>query len=129
MVGEQLQKAAQRAGLPSDLTISLVERYSDGDEIAPGLVQGLRFDIRCGAPSYRIGAYPEEKGDITVEVTSEAARRLNQLISTDPAYAHAVKEYLKSGALRIDGDPAELGAWFGSVHDDIVRRTELNVLN
>ncbi|WP_417679338.1 hypothetical protein [Pseudodonghicola sp.] len=129
MVGERLQQAAQHADLPSEQTVSLVERYSDGEEIAPGLVQGLRFDILCGVPSFRIGAAPEEKADITVEVTSEAARRLNQLFSTDPAYALALEEYLKSGALRMCGDPAKLGAWFGAVHDDIVRRTDLNVLD
>lgn len=52
MVGAMMVEAASRAGLPADLPLSLVERYVDGVELSPGLRQGIRFDIRDGAPSF-----------------------------------------------------------------------------
>lgn len=123
MVGEQLLTAALAADLPPDLDVALVERYIDGAQIAGGLVQGLRFEIRRGVPSFRIGVAPDEEGDITIEVTVQAVRQLNQIMSDDPAYATALEGYQKSGALRIFGNPSLLGAWFGAVHDEIVHRT------
>lgn len=123
MVGEQLRAAALAADLPPHLDVSLVERYVDGAQMAGGLVQGIRFDIRKGIPSFRIGVAPDEEGDITIEVKVQAVRQLNQLMSDDPAYAAALEGHQKSGALRIFGTPSLLGAWFGAVHDEIVHRT------
>lgn len=48
MAGTLMCEAAARAGLPPDLSVSLVERYTDGAELPNGLVQGLRFDIVAG---------------------------------------------------------------------------------
>ena len=64
MVGEVLVTAARAADLPADLSVSLVEHYIDGSEIAPGLFQGLRFEITNGVPSFRTGVTPAEVGDI-----------------------------------------------------------------
>lgn len=123
MVGAVLQNAAESAGLPASQTISLVEHCIDGPEIAPGLVQGLRFDIRNGMPSFRVGVEPDEVGDITVHVTPEVAQRLNQLYTSDPALEQVQQEARVRDELRVQGDASKLGAWFPASHDEIVRRT------
>ncbi|HBS98504.1 MAG TPA: hypothetical protein DEB47_01235 [Citreicella sp.] len=123
MVGEVLQAAARSAALPDDLNLSLVEHYIDGSELSPGLFQGLRFDIRNGVPGFCVGVAPHEVGDITIKVTALVAQRLNQIYSSDPAYAQVQQEARASGELCVSGDPSRLGAWFAAAHDDIVRRT------
>jgi hypothetical protein len=123
MAGALMCEAAAAAGLPPGARVSLIERYIDGAEFADGLVQGLRFDIEDGKPSFRVGARRGERADITVEVTAAASRELNSLYSTDPRYRAASARLLGSGALRVDGDMARLGAWFDAVHDLIVDRT------
>ena len=120
MVGRLICEAAERAGLPANLNLSLVERYTDGTELADGLMQGLRLDIVSGKPSFRLGARPDERADITVEVTAAASRELNSLYSSDPRYLAATRRLQKRGALRVDGDMQRLGAWLGTVHDPIV---------
>ena len=55
MVGTLMSEAATRSGLSPDLNVSLVERYTDGVELSAGLIQGIRFDIRDGRPSFRAG--------------------------------------------------------------------------
>lgn len=124
MVGELMARAAQRAGLPPSLTVSLVERYADGSTLSGGLVQGIRFDILEGQPSFRIGVGQDETADIVVEITAEAARRLNSLRAADPAYTTARKRYLETGEMRVTGEPTRLGAWLEDVHDPIVDRTD-----
>ncbi|NDW07872.1 hypothetical protein [Jiella pacifica] len=123
MVGAEMSRAASRSGLSPDLTVSLVERYSDGTELGEGLVQGLRFDIVAGKPSFRVGVRPDERGDVTIVVTAAAARRLNALYGGDPTYPAARAAFLASGAMRVDGDPSRLGGWLETVHDPIVDRT------
>lgn len=123
MVGEVLLTAARAADLPADLTISLVEHYIDGPEIAPGLFQGLRFDITNGVSSFRTGVRPGEAGDITIHMTPEVAQRLNQLYTSDPTLAQVQQAALASGQFRLEGDPSRLGAWFAGTHDKIVSRT------
>lgn len=123
MVGQLMTRAAEAAGLPTSLSISFVERYTDGSEIAGGLVQGIRFDIANGQPSFRIGAGRDEAADVVVEITAAAGRRLNTLRTADPAYAAARQYYLAGGAMRVTGDPSRLGSWLEAVHDAIVERT------
>lgn len=123
MVGTLMREAAAQAGLPPSLTVSFVERYTDGAALADGLVQGLRFDITGGQPSFRVGVRPDETADIVVEITAAAARQLNALYSHDPAYAAAQAELLRTGDMRVVGDPAQLGPWLAAVHDPIVART------
>ncbi len=123
MVGKLMSDAAAQSGLPPDLDVSLVERYTDGAELRDGLVQGIRFDVRGGKPSYRIGSGPHERGDVTIEITAAAARELNSLRSTDPNYRAARDRVLSTGEMRVDGDPSRLGGWLDAVHDVIVDRT------
>lgn len=123
MVGRLMCEAAQAAGLPADLDLSLVERYTDGQPLAPDLVQGIRFDIRAGLPSYRVGAGRDERGDITVEISAAASRALNTLYGADPRFASELERLRHGGEFHIDGDLARLGAWFDAVHDRIVDRT------
>lgn len=123
MVGEVLLAAARSAALPADLTLSLVEHYIDGPEIARGLFQGLRFDISNGRPNFRVGVTPDEVGDITIHIAPEVAQRLNQLYTSNPALEEFQLEALASGKLRIRGDPSQLGSWFAATHDEIVSRT------
>lgn len=115
--------AASRANLPSDLTVSLVERYTDGVALSDGLIQGIRFELVEGRPSFRIGVRPNERADVIVEITAAAARHLNILRSNDPAYAAARARYLATGEMRVEGDPSRLGDWLAAVHDPIVERT------
>lgn len=123
MVGRLMTQAAQNAALAPDLNVSLVERYLDGVEWAPGLVQGLRFEIVDGRPSFRIGARPGEQADIVIEVTAAASRLLNTLYGDDPAFQVALHECRRDCAFRIEGDLTRLGDWFGAVHDRIVEQT------
>uniref|UniRef100_UPI0039F06B89 hypothetical protein n=1 Tax=Bordetella sputigena TaxID=1416810 RepID=UPI0039F06B89 len=83
----------------------------------------LRFDIVDGVPSFRSGARPDERGDITIEITTAAAKSLNSLLSADPAYGDAADHFMQSGAMRVHGDLSKLGAWLQYVHDPIVART------
>lgn len=123
MVGEVLVTAARAADLPADLSVSLVEHYIDGSEIAPGQFQGLRFEITNGVPSFRAGVRPGETGDITIHVTAEVAQRLNQLYASDPTLAQVQQAALANGQFRIEGNPSRLGVWFVATHDEIVSRT------
>ncbi|MEX1827492.1 hypothetical protein [Luteibacter sp. CQ10] len=116
-------EAALRGGVAPDTNVSLVERYMDGVTLSEGLVQGLRFEIVDGVPSFRAGARPDERGDITIEITTAAAKSLNLLLSADPAYATAADHFMRSGDMRVDGDPSTLGTWLKYVHDPIVART------
>ena len=121
MVGQVMREAAERAALPPDQNVSLVERYTDGGDFGGGLVQGFRFDIVGGKPSYRVGVRPEEQGDITVEVSSTIARELNRM--TAEASAVAREAYVATGEIHQEGDPSQLGDWFGQVHQSILDRT------
>jgi hypothetical protein len=123
MVGRLMRAAASRSGLSPELNVSLVERYTDGIELSEGLVQGIRFDILGGKPSFRVGARPDERADVTVEVTAAAARELNTLRSTDPSYQAARDKFLRTGEMRVDGDPSRMGSWLDATHDPIVDRT------
>ncbi|MDO1583773.1 hypothetical protein [Rhizobium oryzicola] len=123
MVGTTMCDAATRAVLPASMTVYLVERYLDGVTQADGRVQGIRFDIIAGMPSFQIGVLPQEKGDITIEITMAAARRLNSLTSADPAYRQAIADSLGTGEMVVDGDLRRLGPWLEEVHDIIVKRT------
>ncbi len=123
MAGKLMCEAAARAGLPPDLHLSLVERYTDGLPVATGLVQGIRFEIRGGQPWFRVGATPDEQGDIVVELTAAASRELNSLHGADPRYQAALARLQASGAMRIQGDLARLGNWFAGVHDPVVDHT------
>lgn len=123
MVGSMMVEAARRANLPGDLNVSLVERYTDGAMLSGGLVQGIRFEIVGGAPSYRVGAQPHEQADIVIEVSTAVARELNALRSTDPRYGTTLDGFLRTGEMRMQGDISRLGAWLATVHDPIVDRT------
>jgi hypothetical protein len=94
MVGTLMSQAAWEAGLPPELDVSLVERYTDGVELSEGLVQGIRFDIDRGKPSFRVGVGQDDRADITVEITAAAARKLSTLFSADPIY-HLTRDKCK----------------------------------
>lgn len=121
MVGEMMSEAASSSGLSPKLDVSLVERYTDGAELSDGLVQGIRFDIHNGEPSFRVGVQRNERADIIVEVTAGAARELNLL--RGPDFDAARERFLSTGEMRVDGDPSRMGAWLDAVHDPIVDRT------
>jgi hypothetical protein len=123
MVGAVMVDAAQQAKLSPTFNLCLVERYTDGIELSPGLAPGLRFDIAAGQPSFRVGARHDERGDITVEVTSAASRTLNTLYASDPKFREALERLQADGQFRLDGDLSQLGDWFDVVHDRIVERT------
>jgi len=123
MVGTLMSEAASQAELSPELNLSLVERYNDGVELSDGFVQGLRFDIVRGKPSFRIGARRDERAEITVEVTAAAARELNTLHSADPKFQAARDRFLKTGEMQVDGDLSSMGKWLEEVHDPIVDRT------
>lgn len=123
MVGTLICQAVLRSGLSPQVDLSLIERYSDGQPLSDGLIQGLRIDIRRGVPSFRVGVRREERADVMIEVSAAAARRLNALRSADPAYSAAIDRDLRQGALRIEGDLSPFAAWFGEIHDQIVDRT------
>ncbi|MDR9776933.1 hypothetical protein RJJ65_30640 [Rhizobium hidalgonense] len=123
MVGSMMCDAARGFGLSPDLTVSFVERYTDGVVLADGSIQGIRFDITNGIPTFRYGVGRGEGGDITIEITSSVARKLNLVKTTDPEYKAAVKSALQSGGMKVQGDPALLGNWFSQIHDPIVELT------
>lgn len=123
MVGTLMSEAASQSGLSPELNLSLVERYTDGVELSEGLVQGLRFDILGGKPSFRIGARRHERADVMIEITAAAARKLNTLRSADPNYTAALEGFLSTGEMRVEGDPSRMGGWLNAVHDPIVNRT------
>ena len=123
MVGLLMTAAATKARLPADLTVSFVEIYADGATWPDGLVQGLRFEIAGGHPSFRAGARPGERADIHVAVSVRAARALNLLQLADPAFAQEHARALRTGEMKVDGDLSRLGDWLAGVHDPIVERT------
>lgn len=101
----------RRAVLPAELNVSFVERYMDGVELSKGAVQGIRFDIVDGEPSFRVGVRPGERGDITIEITVAAAQTLNSLRSGDPAYSPSIDHFRRMGQMGVDGDPSWMGSW------------------
>jgi hypothetical protein len=123
MVGALMVDTATRSGLPKGLTVSFVEIYTDGVELADGLVQGIRFDIIAGQASFRVGVRPGERGDVTFEITTAAAERLNSLRIADPRFPDAIDEVLGTGEMRVEGDPSQLGGWLEQVHDPVVKHT------
>ncbi len=123
MVGEFICEAIVQASLPRDLNMSLIERYTDGTPLPDGLSQGLRLDVSDGKPSFRVGVFPDERADVIIDVTANAARALNTLRSDDPEYVRLVSNYLNTGEMQMTGDLSALGPVFASVHDPIVQRT------
>lgn len=123
MVGTLMNDFAAKESLPIQLNVSFVERYIDGVEIGDGLVQGIRFDIVNGRPSFRIGAGRDERADVIVEVTAAVARELNSMKCDDPAYPAARDRAVAAGNMRVYGDPSRLGGWLDAVHDSIIDRT------
>lgn len=124
MIGGILVEAARTADLPDDMNLSFVERYTGGKEIGDGLIQGIRLDFVKGEPTYRIGAGRDETGDITVEVTPQAARDLNLYRSDDPTYKLLLERYQALGEWKAEGDLSLLADWLGGTHDQIVERTK-----
>lgn len=123
MVGLQMSEAAKRSELPTDLNVSLVERYTDGRDLGRDLVSGVRFDMSGGVPSFCAGVMEKERGDVTITFSLAAARALDHMRSDDPAYTTARDQFLSIGEMRVDGDPSQLGDWLGEVHDVIADRT------
>lgn len=124
MVGVTLTDAANEAGLPNNQNLVFLERYTDGEPIGGGLIQGLRLDFRNGKAFYRIGAGVEEEGDVVIEVSRYAARQLNLHYSEDPAYIELLEEFHANGQLKVvRGDISHLGDWLASTHDLIVGQT------
>lgn len=123
MVGTLVCDTVSRAGLDPDLNWSLVERYSDGTTLPNGLVQGIRFDIQAGRASYRVGVRPDERGDVTIEVTSATARRLNSLYNADAPFGAALEAAFGSGSMQVEGDLTPLARAIAETHDQIVDRT------
>jgi len=123
MAGTLMCEFASQARLSPDLNVSLVERYTDGVKLSEGLVQGIRFDIIGGKPSFRVGVRQDERADITVELTTAASHELNTLHSADPNYQTALGKFVSTGKMRTDGDPSQMGDWLNAVHDPIVDRT------
>lgn len=123
MIGALLCEAIAEEAPDTELEWSLIERYSDGFELAPGLVQGIRLEIRGGNARYRVGVRREETGDATIEVTSATARALNLLPKADPAFDRIQAAALAAGSLRIEGDPTPIATALSKTHDEIVVRT------
>lgn len=84
--------------------ISLVERYIDGAELSEDLV-GYPFDVVAGKASFRVGARPDERADVTVEMTAAAARALTVLVGADPNYPATRDDCLSTAEMRVDGGP------------------------
>nr|WP_313427318.1 hypothetical protein [Brevundimonas diminuta] len=123
MVGALMSEAALAADLAPDTTLSILERYSDGDAIGDGRVQGIRFDLANGWPIFRVGVGADETADIVIELTKAAARTLNRLKSDDPVYAAEQARLLASGEMTVAGDLSAVVGWMAGVHDPIVERT------
>ena len=117
-------EAALRAGLAPDENWSLVERYTDGATLPSGRLQGIRFDIVNGIPSYRIGVEADEHADIVIEVSAAVARDLNLIYTDDPAYGAALDRARQTGQITIQGEPSLIPDWFAAIHDPLVDRTE-----
>ena len=58
-----MSEAASHLERPSELNSSLVERYTAGIELSEHLIQGIRFEILGGRPSFRAGARPYESAN------------------------------------------------------------------
>ncbi|AJR23378.1 hypothetical protein [Sphingobium sp. YBL2] len=123
MVGTVVCDAFNEGGPYSAFDWTFVERYSDGAPLADGLMQGIRFDIRAGFATYRVGVWPDERGDVTIEVTVAAARALNLLHNDDPYFDSAREAALEMGALRVEGDLSPIATALAQTHDHIVDRT------
>ncbi len=123
MIGAVLCETIARERPDPHLEWSFVERYSDGFELAPGLVQGIRLDIRSGEARYRVGVGREEAGDATIDVTSTTARELNRLLQAEPGFDRMMAAALAAGSLRIEGDLTPIAAALSKTHDEIVART------
>jgi hypothetical protein len=113
-----LEEDAQRPG-----RWTLVERYVDGTPLPDGRVQGIRIDMRGARVSYRVGVLPDERGDATIEVTAAAARALNILYDTDPAFGRLSQAAVERGELRVHGDMTPIARVLARTHNDIVDRT------
>ncbi|MBP2300887.1 hypothetical protein [Azospirillum picis] len=123
MVGALMCAAASRAGLPPDLNWSLVERYGDGAILPNGRLQGIRFVIAHGRPSFEVGVDEDARGDVTIEVAATTARELNLLHTADPAYAAALDRATGLGRLRVNGDVSPMAGWLAAIHDPIIDLT------
>jgi hypothetical protein len=123
MVGAIVCEALDRSGSQSALDWTFVERYSDGKAFPDGLMQGIRFDVCGELATYRVGVGPDERGDVTVEVTVAAARALNLLYSDDPQFDLAWETAVATGALQIEGDLSLIATALAQTHDSIVYRT------
>ncbi|MCW1411249.1 hypothetical protein OLZ32_23485 [Rhizobium sp. 1AS11] len=51
-----------------------------------------------------------------IAVTAAAARELNTLHSADPDYRAARYRFLRTGEMRVEGDPSRIGGWLEEVH-------------
>jgi hypothetical protein len=60
---------------------------------------------------------------LRLEVTTAAAHRLNTWYAADPEFHMALADLQAHGEFKIDGELAQLGNWFSTVHDQIVDRT------
>ena len=123
MVGTAIADASAQVGIPSDLHLSVLERYVDGTMLGDGLRQGLRIDIVGGSLAFRAGVLPDETAEVVIEVTAATARRLNLLLSADSAYAQTAARAATDGDFRIHGDLGALGPVFALAHDRIVEHT------
>ncbi|MDR6954627.1 hypothetical protein J2X65_004003 [Ancylobacter sp. 3268] len=123
MVGTVVCRALNRAAPRDVVDWTLVERYADGRPMPDGLIQGIRFDIRDGRATFRVGAGPDERGDATIEVTVAAARALNLLHSDDPRFDSAREDAVETGAMRVEGDLSPIATALVETHDYIVDRT------
>ncbi|CDX39370.1 conserved hypothetical protein [Mesorhizobium sp. ORS 3359] len=123
MVGTLMCEHASLARLPQEMNVWLVERYIDGAELAGGLFQGIRFDLIAGKPWFRAGVLAGERGDVAIEITVAASRRLNALRSADPNYLAAIDCLRAAGQMRVEGDLSRIGDWLKAVHDAIVDQT------
>lgn len=123
LVGVSVCSAVERAGSPWPRNWTLVERYSDGERLPNGLIQGIRFDLRAGACTYGVGVAPEERGDATITVQSATARALNLLYRHDPRFETGMKRAFESGAMTVEGDLSPIAAALAESHDAIVDRT------
>jgi len=123
MVGTVVCNALNEGRPYSSFGWAFVERYSDGGRLADGLIQGIRFDVREGVATYRVGVQPDERGDVTIEVTAIVARALNLLHTGDPHFDSARERAIDTGALRIEGDLSPIATALAQTHDHIVDRT------
>ncbi|GAB0120233.1 hypothetical protein [Acidisoma sp. 7E03] len=86
-------------------------------------MQGLRFDLVNGVPAFTIGVEEGERGDVTLEISAAAARELNSLYTSDPAYHAALARMAESGEIRVTGDLSPMMDWLHAIHDPIVDHT------